>query len=205
MTPKKKEDFIVATANLKGGGGKTTLAVHLAYVLGATLLDLDPQGDAADWCERSGLVVGHHVPHGTDNLQARLDATEGPIVLDTQPGESMGLRSALLLADVLVIPVKPGSSDLRALGRMQVLIKEAKAANRRLKVAVVLNESKTVSTLSHDVEEVLEALKGVTYLGHLGDRVAIPEAFAHGEVVKGSAAADEIMNIATNLSNLLKG
>jgi hypothetical protein len=87
---------------------------------------------------------------------------------------------------------------------METLIKEARALNRRLKVGVVLNEAKTNSTLTHEVEKALETLKGVTYLGHLGDRVAFPEALAQGEVVKGSAAADELMTIAENLSALIK-
>lgn len=193
----------MAVSNLKGGTGKTVLAVHLAYILQATLLDLDPQGDAADWASRSGLVPAHHV-HGADELQRLLSSVAGAIVLDTPPGEGENLRAALVLSDVVVVPVKPGSSDLRALGRMETLIKEAKTMNRRLKVGVVLNEAKSVSTLSHEVEAALEKLKGVAFLGHLGDRVAFPEALAAAEVVKGSAAADEVMTIAENLTALIQ-
>lgn len=202
MSPKKKAP-VIAVSNLKGGSGKTVLAVHLAFILQATLLDLDPQGDAADWAKRSGLVPAIHI-HGIKDLQAHLETVAGPIVLDTPPGEGENLRAALVLSDVLVIPVKPGSSDLRALGRMETLIKEARALNRRLKVGVVLNEAKAVSSLSREVETVLESLKGITYLGHLGDRVAFPEALASGEVVEGSSAADEVMTIAENLSNLIQ-
>lgn len=202
MTPKRKHS-IVAVSNLKGGTGKTVIACHLAYILGANLMDLDPQGDAHDWAKRSGLVPSVHV-HSIKDLQRLLDGTEGTIVIDTPPGEGENLRAAMVLSDVLVIPVKPGSSDLRALGRMQAVIKEAKALNKSLRVGVVLNESKAVSTLSRDVEEALENLKGVSYLGHLGDRVAVPEALASGEVVKGSAAADELMAIAENLTRIIE-
>ena len=202
MSAKKKHP-IIAVSNLKGGTGKTVLAVHLAYIMGATLLDLDPQGDSHDWAKRSGLVRSIHI-HGIKDLQEHLERVEGDIVMDTPPGEGENLRAAMVLSDVLVIPVKPGSSDLRALGRMQGLIKEAKTLNKRLKVGVVLNESKAVSSLSHEIETVLEALKGVTYLGHLGDRVAIPEAIAAGKVVEGSSAADEVMTLADNLSRLIQ-
>ena len=204
MTPKpSSRGPVVAISNLKGGSGKTVLAVHLAYILQATLLDLDPQGDAHDWATRSGLVTSHHV-HGKEEVFTLLDETLGPIVLDTPPGEGENLRTALAVADLVVIPVKPGSSDLRALGRMENLIKEARSVNRRLKVGVVLNEAKAVSSLSKAVEEALGDLKGITYLGHLGDRVAFPEALAAGEVVEGSAAADEIISLASNLSALIK-
>ena len=202
MTPKKRPP-IVAVSNLKGGSGKTVLAVHLAFILQATLLDLDPQGDAHDWAVRSGLVPSRHV-HGAKDLQKILEKTEGPIVLDTPPGEGENLRAALVLSDLVVIPVKPGSSDLRALGRMETLIKEARTMNRKLKVGVVLNEAKATSSLSREVEAALENLKGMVFLGHLGDRVAFPEALAAGEVVKGSSAADEVMTIAENLTALIQ-
>jgi chromosome partitioning protein len=202
MTPKKRAP-IVAVSNLKGGSGKTVLAVHLAFILQATLLDLDPQGDAHDWAVRSGLVPSRHV-HGAKDLQKILEKMEGPIVLDTPPGEGENLRAALGLSDLVVIPVKPGSSDLRALGRMETLIKEAKTINRKLKVGVVLNEAKATSSLTRDVGIALENLRGVVYLGHLGDRVAFPEALASGEVVKGSSAADEVMTIAENLTALIQ-
>lgn len=198
-----KKSPVIAISNLKGGSGKTVLAVHLAYILQATLLDLDPQGDGNDWAMRSGLVRSHHV-HGEKELQKLLATITGPIVLDTPPGEGINLRAALVLSDVVVIPLKPGSSDLRALGRMETLIKEAKTMNRKLRAAVVLNEAKNTSTLTREVEAALEGLKGVRYLGHLGDRVAFPEALAAGEVVRGSSAADEVMEIAENLTALIQ-
>jgi chromosome partitioning protein len=194
---------VVAVSNLKGGSGKTVLAVHLAHILGATLLDLDPQGDAHDWATRSGLVSSHHV-HGAQEVFDLLETITGPIVLDTPPGEGENLRTALAVADVIVIPVKPGSSDLRALGRMENLITEARSINSELKVGVVLNEAKAISSLTRAVEEALGHLDGVTYLGHLGDRVAFPEAMAGGGVVTGSAAADEITVIAGRLAALIK-
>jgi len=204
MTPKRSTHGpVVAVSNLKGGTGKTVVSVHLAYILQATLLDLDPQGDAFDWATRSGLIVAHHV-HGAQEVLDLLKVTDGPIVLDTPPGEGENLRTALAVADLVIIPVKPGSSDLRALGRMENLIKEFRAVNPDIKVGVVLNESKAISSLSKGVEEALVGLDGVVYLGHLGDRVAFPEAIAAGEVVKGSAAADEIILLAENITRLIK-
>jgi hypothetical protein len=87
---------------------------------------------------------------------------------------------------------------------MENLIKEARTVNAGLKVGVVLNESKAISSLSKGVEEALGALPGIVYLGHLGDRVAFPEAMAAGEVVKGSAAGDEVLLLAENLTTLIK-
>ena len=51
---------IIASGNLKGGTGKTTIAVKLACALAArglevVLLDVDPQGSACEWAQ-SGLL-----------------------------------------------------------------------------------------------------------------------------------------------------
>ncbi len=46
--------MIIAVQNQKGGVGKTTLAIHISYVLSSfknrvLLIDADPQGSSRDW------------------------------------------------------------------------------------------------------------------------------------------------------------
>ncbi len=53
---------IIASGNLKGGTGKTTVAVNLACALAsrgfeACVLDVDPQGSAVEWAARGKLPV----------------------------------------------------------------------------------------------------------------------------------------------------
>src|SRR5438874_2713209 len=54
-----KEMKVIATVNEKGGSGKTTLSVHIAVAarlagLDVAIIDLDPQGSAADWSDQRG-------------------------------------------------------------------------------------------------------------------------------------------------------
>ena len=53
---------LIAVGNLKGGTGKTTIAVNLACALRdadrtVALVDADPQGSATDWQAGGGLPV----------------------------------------------------------------------------------------------------------------------------------------------------
>lgn len=115
----------LAIANLKGGTGKTTTAVHLAAGLGrrgrTLLVDADPQRSAAEWTALAGadtlpytlLVLDQPDVH----RQLRDPAFAGyqHIVIDTPPGHEAIVRSALLAVDEVVIPVAPSFMDINRL------------------------------------------------------------------------------------------
>ena len=194
---------VIVVANLKGGVGKSTVAVHLAYYLEALLVDLDPQGDASDWAERSGWIQAHKVGGWAEASRA-LAKAEGPVVLDCPPGESPHLHHALQAADVVIVPTKAGRQDLRAVGRMLELVKEARHGHRSLRAGVVFNEVKSQTSLAAEVEEALKHLKDATFLGHLGSRQAFVEAFAAGKAVTSGPAYEELHAVLRRIRRLVK-
>ena len=115
--------MIIALLNQKGGVGKTTLALHLAGEWAGrgkriTLLDADPQGSALDWSQqrsRSDLprlfgVVG--LARDTLHREApELARNVDHVVIDGPPRVAGLMRSALLAADLVLIPVQPSSGD----------------------------------------------------------------------------------------------
>lgn len=130
--------MIVALLNQKGGVGKTTLALHLAGQWAregrrVTVIDADPQGSALDWSAqraREGLprlfgVIGlardtlHHeapaLAQGADH-----------VVIDGPPRVAALLRSALLAADLVLIPAQPSPFDGWASAEMLRLLEEAR-------------------------------------------------------------------------------
>jgi chromosome partitioning protein len=112
---------VIAIANMKGGVGKTTTAMHLAAGLarrGRTLLvDADPQGSALGWAEAAGDLSFTVVALPVNDIPKRLEGLAGDyeyVVIDTPPGEGDRriVRSALICADLAILPVAPTGLDL---------------------------------------------------------------------------------------------
>lgn len=193
----------VVVVNLKGGTGKTTTATSAAHHFGAFLVDLDPQGDSADWAKRSGLVKAVHAKDWKEALEL-VEREPGPVVMDCPPGEGPALRAALSVADVAIVPTKSSAQDLRAVGRMLHLAEEARAVNPGLVVGLVLNEAKLNTTAAQDTERDLKGLKGAHFLGTIGSRQVIPDAFTNGTAIPSGAARHEFMSVFSALEEIIE-
>lgn len=138
--------MLLTIAGLKGGVGKTTLAVALAEALAeregaALLVDTDPQGSAMRWsdsaAEAGSAMRSTVLSLPTPDLGRRLDriVTSYPAtVIDTPPGHGRIVSSAVAVADLVVVPCQPSTADLDRLGPTLKLIGEA-----RIPALVVLN------------------------------------------------------------------
>jgi len=146
---------LIAVGNLKGGTGKSTIAVNLACALReaertVALVDADPQGSATDWQAAGGLpVLVESLPLGSPRDAQRwvarvltLKAGADYVVVDLPPQVGSGIASALLLADVLLVPVSPSGVDLRATGRALDLLRRARAVRDSAKPAAMLVPSR---------------------------------------------------------------
>src|SRR6185503_6040095 len=108
--------MIIALLNQKGGVGKTTLALHLEGAWAAqgkrvTVIDADPQGSALDWsAQRLFGVIG--LARDTLHREAPEIARDADhVVIDGPPRVAGLLRSALLAADLVLIPAQPSPFD----------------------------------------------------------------------------------------------
>jgi chromosome partitioning protein len=113
----------LALVSTKGGTGKTTSAVSLAMVLhrlGRTLaVDCDPQGSLMSWSE-SATDEGESLPFTVVSMPTRdihvrladLGAGYEHVVIDTPPGDLGIIRSAILAASIVLVPVSPTGLDL---------------------------------------------------------------------------------------------
>lgn len=196
-----------AVVNTKGGVGKTTLAVHLAGMLartGSTLLvDGDPQASAASWAAWRRESNRNPNPV-TTVLVGKAILTEGKslslnykhTVVDAGGRDSAGLRAALLLAELAIVPIGASNLDASALDDLLSIIDDAKAFNEKLDVRVLLTR---IDPRTKDTGEMLSYLqeKGLSVLkSKICERVAVRRAVGEGAIVqeigKDSAAAAEV-------------
>src|SRR6516225_3634780 len=167
---------VIAFASRKGGVGKTTLVGHLAVEAerrGAgpvALIDTDPQGSlAAWWNQRSAetpLFVGIDVRRLDQQLNELRNHGVKLVMIDTPPTVDH-IEKVIMLADVVLVPVRPSPHDLRSIATTVDLIE---AANKRM--AFIVNGASVNSRISNEaVVALAEHSRAAGEIGELWEYV----------------------------------
>jgi chromosome partitioning protein len=157
---------IAAVANLKGGTGKSTIAVNLACELAAggasiALVDADEQGTASYWVGRGRYpvvlktaAVGPN-PNGWASDIAGLDADL--VVIDAPPQIGDATRAIIEIADVILVPALASTADIMATGKALTLIRKARErrADKGPKALLVPSRVDRRTAAGKEIEAVL--------------------------------------------------
>jgi chromosome partitioning protein len=197
--------MIVLIGGEKGGTGKTTLATNIAAMRAGEgrdvlLIDTDTQGSAAMWAQirheeriepRITCVSVHGKGVSTEvrNLAPRFD----DVVIDSGGRDSIELRQAMLVAQVMIIPARPSQFDLHGLAAVAQVVEEARGFNPTLVARVVVNGAPTnaSTTDAQDMREVIAGMPGLELSqATIRDRLSFRRAARDGRSVSEHLPAD---------------
>lgn len=207
---------VITIAQQKGGAGKTTLAAHLAVALASSkksvcAVDIDPQGSLSGWFEMRGeangneagnvtckAVTGWRVSTEVDRLKRDFDY----IVVDSPPHAESDAKTAIRVADLVVIPVQPSPMDLWATA---ATVKAAQS--EKTDALVVLNRVPPRANLADIITGKVKELGLPVAKTTLGNRVALAAAMMEGlgitEHKASSVAAKEIKALVAEVKKKL--
>ena len=192
----------IVLAGQKGGVGKSTAAVCLAAEavqrsMKVLLVDADPQGTARTWAEvatEAGRPAPSIVAMGAtmhrDRQLSEIGAPYDLILIDCPPRLGDIQRSALMVADIVLLPCGPSAAEAWALASSLELITEARIVRPELAAYILITRTQRRTSIAQSARDVLQP-SGLPLLEtELGYRVAYQEALATGQGVTTYAPRD---------------
>lgn len=145
--------MIYTIGGIKGGCGKTTLAVSLAVMLSAKgrkvlLVDADKQATATDFSQwrteslgDTGFTSIQLAEIQVRNEVLKLKSDYDDVIIDAGGRDTASQRAALVISDILLTPFAPKSFDIWTLEQVVELVKEMQIANPTLQSYAILNKA----------------------------------------------------------------
>lgn len=213
---------IIAFTNQKGGSGKTTLCMQMAGAIArrrkkVLVVDADAQGTASRWA--ASAEADHPFPASVIQLN-NTNETVHPIVqpfladyqyilIDCPPAADSRIpQSALLIADLALVPIIPSPLDIWAAIGIRQVIMNATTTNQILKARLILNQCQPNTTLIQETLQVLPEFGIILAKSKIQQRQVYRQSAVFGQTVhdfgsKAAAAIREIEGLTNEVCKLL--
>lgn len=207
----------ILVASRKGGAGKTTLAIHLATLADspstpALLIDADPQASAKFWYDRRAAETPLLASVAADGVGPVLQAARQDkiafAVIDSPPHDAIGITTLMRLADLAVIPTRPGPLDLAAVASTIEIARATGTPFVVLMNATPPPRGEAELGVVSEARQVLDALGAPVLATYVSQRAVLSHSLISGEAVHefapSSPASIEISKTWETIQKVLK-
>lgn len=155
---------VITICSLKGGTGKSTIALNLASVLSTRrrkvlVIDADPQGTVSEWADTSQQDEPTVLVSPRADIHQQIDKARTAFpwtLIDTPPASTEETRSAIMAADRLILPVTPGVPDVRSTAKFLELYQRALQYKPDLEARLLINRVDRRTKLGRTIRLYLE-------------------------------------------------
>ncbi|MFK7827931.1 MAG: division plane positioning ATPase MipZ [Oligoflexales bacterium] len=208
--------MIVVIGGRKGGTGKSTIACSLAVALAkkgrVCIFDADAQESMKDWNEARFSNLNDNdksidFEYGAGDLARKLVSLNKKyeyVLVDCSGKDSKEFRSALVVANKVLLPICSSPVDRRTLPYISDLLKKARIHNKKLKHLSVLSMTSGLEKKENKItRELLQELKMNPIKSSIGRRKSFKEAMGSGigvtEQKKDKLASKEVRELAKEI------
>lgn len=211
---------IITVVNQKGGSGKTTLSMQLAGALArrghkVLVVDADPQATATRWAATAeddkpfpASVIGLSAASAKVHREVKKFVEDYRyIIVDCPPAaDSPVPQSALLVADLALVPLIPSPLDMWAAVGIRQVIENVGTINEGLQARLVVNQCQPNTNLAKEALEVLPEFGIELCRTYMHQRQVYRQSAVFGQTVHdfGARAAEAVREIESLTDELLE-
>jgi chromosome partitioning protein len=199
--------MVISLINLKGGVGKTTVAINLAAGIARKtnrllMIDADPQGSALQWQAVENNIafqIIHHPQPIEDQHATYLQQNYDHVVIDSPPANGALTDSILAISDLAIVPVNPSPLDIWASRAILKRIDVAQDYNQLLTTRLLICRKIPGTVVGRGARDALNVFEMAIFETELCQRIAYVEAMIAGvsvlQYAPSSKAAAEIQEL----------